>query len=470
VNRTTHTGSRRRHSIVLFLILSIAPLTGCYIDISTLEISPDLPGVADEPKIAVCCYLEEEDLNNDVSYADRARHSYIVLTMFLPVPLFSDLRIGSTPGVIDASDTLGGGYDTRLTAFCEKILHSSYGLHAVRLDDRSGAVEVAALCDEAAEAGCDHLLVVNQREYDTVAFLEGGGTASESIATLRGSLRFPSVSLFRVSDKERLYCSAKNREEFVFTILPWMFWWSSPRPSGFSGGGGFDSYKAEVLDRYGAGDEESSAFRAAQSILTDIFGAVEPGQASYRLGYNFLYGTDGPQNDFLAIMSFSAAAELGNVSAIFAIGWMYELGRGCPVDYAEAMKFYREAVDRGSVKALTAMGNMHHGGKGVPRDFAKAKKWYEKAAEKEELLAMYCLGKMYRDGEGLAPNSTEAVAWFRKAADAGQTDSMLALGVIYRNGQGLPANMTEANKWFRKAARLGDEQAQGVLKEAGLDW
>jgi len=470
VNRTAHFETARQGLTILILIVSTAPLTGCFIDISTLERSPDLPGVDDAPKIAVCCFLEDEDLTNDVSYTDKASHGHYILTMLFPIPLFADKRIGKTPGAIALSDTIDGRYDEDMADLCVKQLVATYGLHAESLDDRTGAIDVAALCGEAAGADCDHLLVINQREYDSVAYFEGEGSYSKGVRTLSGSLRFPSVSLFRVSDGERLYCAAKRKEEFVFTILPWRVWWDGPRPSGFPDGSGFESYETDVLERYGAGDEESSAFKASRSILADIFGARDPGSDSYRLGYNLLNGIDGPQHDMFAFVAFRSAAELGNASAFHAMGWMFENGRGGDVDFAEAMKNYRWAADRGSAKAETSIGCLYLQGKGVETNPEEAKKWFEKAAGKKEPLAMFYLGRIYMQGNGVTQNSIEGVKWYRKAADQGHTLSMCELGAMYRDGQGLPANSTESSKWFRKAARLGDETAQDALKDAGLTW
>jgi TPR repeat protein len=44
-------------------------------------------------------------------------------------------------------------------------------------------------------------------------------------------------------------------------------------------------------------------------------------------------------------------AEQGNVTAQFALGIMYDLGRGVPQDHAAAMSLYRNAAEQGLADA-----------------------------------------------------------------------------------------------------------------------
>ena len=61
---------------------------------------------------------------------------------------------------------------------------------------------------------------------------------------------------------------------------------------------------------------------------------------------------------------------------------MYENGRGVPQDYVEAVKWYRRAAEQGDASARFALGFMYYTGQGVPQDYVEAHKWYNLAASR----------------------------------------------------------------------------------------
>jgi uncharacterized protein len=63
---------------------------------------------------------------------------------------------------------------------------------------------------------------------------------------------------------------------------------------------------------------------------------------------------------------------------------MYNEGRGVPVDYAEAVKWSRKAADQGNATGQYALGFMYANGRGVPRDYVQAHKWWTIAASANE--------------------------------------------------------------------------------------
>jgi TPR repeat protein len=72
----------------------------------------------------------------------------------------------------------------------------------------------------------------------------------------------------------------------------------------------------------------------------------------------------------------------GDVFAQFALGFMYDKGRGVPSDGVEAVRWYRKAAEQGDAEAQASLGNMYAAGRGVPQDYAPAVRWYRKAAER----------------------------------------------------------------------------------------
>ena len=82
-----------------------------------------------------------------------------------------------------------------------------------------------------------------------------------------------------------------------------------------------------------------------------------------------------------ALREWKPLAELGNSSAQYHLGIMYENGQGIPQDYKEAVKWYRNAAEQGYYKAQNNLGLMYGTGLGVPQDYVQAYKWYNIAGE-----------------------------------------------------------------------------------------
>jgi hypothetical protein len=91
-------------------------------------------------------------------------------------------------------------------------------------------------------------------------------------------------------------------------------------------------------------------------------------------------------------------------------------GQRVPQDNGEAVRWYRKAADQGDATAQYALGFMYRRGQGVPRDYAEAARWYRKAADQGDETAQIVLSEMYRDGEGVPQNYAQAVRWFGKVA------------------------------------------------------
>jgi TPR repeat protein len=101
---------------------------------------------------------------------------------------------------------------------------------------------------------------------------------------------------------------------------------------------------------------------------------------------------------------------------------MYDNGLGVPEDDAEAVKWYRKAAEQGNASAQYYLGFMYANGEGVPQDDAEAEKWHRKAAEQGFSFAQVGLGMMYLSGEGVPEDDVAAYAWFSVAAASGDDD------------------------------------------------
>ncbi len=192
--------------------------------------------------------------------------------------------------------------------------------------------------------------------------------------------------------------------------------------------------------------------------------AAEQGnvEAQFALGFMYERGRGVNKDDAEAVKWYRKAADQGVASAQTRLGWMYEEGRGVAQDDAEAAKWYRKATEQGDANAQLFLGSEYLLGDGI-QDYAEAVKWYRKAAEQGDANAQFFLGSGYLLGDGIAQDYAEAVKWYRKAAEQGYASAQNNLGVMYEEGTGVAQDDAEAVKWYRKAAEQGDSDAQNSL-------
>lgn len=72
---------------------------------------------------------------------------------------------------------------------------------------------------------------------------------------------------------------------------------------------------------------------------------------------------------------FIPLAERGNAQAQTYLGFLFETGRGVPMNYTEAAMWYRRAAEQGDSRAQYSLGLLYDRGQGVPRDIVEASKW-----------------------------------------------------------------------------------------------
>lgn len=113
-----------------------------------------------------------------------------------------------------------------------------------------------------------------------------------------------------------------------------------------------------------------------------------------------------------AFAEFRALAEEGDPRAQFALGLMFQTGRGTDRDHGKALHWYRAAADQGLARAQSNLGVLYRRGLGVERDFTQALKWFRKAADQGYARAEYNLAEMYRNGEGVTRDLVQAYVWY----------------------------------------------------------
>ncbi len=117
-------------------------------------------------------------------------------------------------------------------------------------------------------------------------------------------------------------------------------------------------------------------------------------------------------------------------------------------DYATALKEYRPLAEQGDAVAQFALGTMYENGRGVLQNDAKAVRWYRQGAEQGFASAQNSLGKMYRRGRGVPQDDVLAHMWWSLAVARGHEPARK-----YRDG--LAARMPTAQ--LADAQRLARE-------------
>jgi hypothetical protein len=158
----------------------------------------------------------------------------------------------------------------------------------------------------------------------------------------------------------------------------------------------------------------------------------------------------------VALLAFGLALAGANVHADYA------KGRSAFVkgDYAIAGAEFEAAAKVGSVQAMAALGSMYAEGLGVERDDQRAFEWYLRAAEGGNITAQGVVARLYSTGQGTPKNDANALLWARRAAEKGDAESQYIMGVRHAGGLGVKRDSGEALLWFGAAAEQGLVRAQ----------
>lgn len=113
-------------------------------------------------------------------------------------------------------------------------------------------------------------------------------------------------------------------------------------------------------------------------------------------------------------------------------------------DYTAALPDLRAAAEGGNARAQYALGTMYNEGKGVAPDAALAAAWWQKAAMQNHAQAQFALGVLHSSGKGIAKDTIAAHMWFSLAAARGKKNAERLLKVIVR--QMTPEQISEAER------------------------
>jgi len=154
------------------------------------------------------------------------------------------------------------------------------------------------------------------------------------------------------------------------------------------------------------------------------------------------------------------AAERGDVTAQFNLGWCYRNGYGVEQDNMKAFEWYAKAAARGHADAQFNLALCFKHGRGVHQNSPKAAEWCQKSATQGHIDAQNHLAWCYEHGYGVEPCQEKAALWCEKAAAQGDECAQYNLGWRYENGIGVEKSDSKAAEWYAKAAEQEDPVAQ----------
>jgi TPR repeat protein len=189
--------------------------------------------------------------------------------------------------------------------------------------------------------------------------------------------------------------------------------------------------------------------------------AAEMGDASARFHLGLMYekGLGVVSDAQKSEVWYLASARQGDIRAQLALARLYEgTNRDLAVDW------YRRAADLGSPDAQFALGRYFCAGTGGARDFFQGVSWYLKAGEQGDLRALMTVGQLCVGG----PLEHLAVECFKKAAAMGDAEAQFLIGQHLAAGKGAAQDLSEAVEWWHRAALQGYAQAQCALAGACL--
>ena len=115
---------------------------------------------------------------------------------------------------------------------------------------------------------------------------------------------------------------------------------------------------------------------------------------------------------------YKAAAHHKHIKALYALGQLYDAGRGVAQEPQLALTFYLQAAELGHTSAQLIVGTKYDSGYGVMQNHKKARVFYKLAAENGHPRAQFNLGSMLLVGHGGPVNALQAYKWFLLAGNA----------------------------------------------------
>ncbi|CAA6816874.1 MAG: Unknown protein [uncultured Thiotrichaceae bacterium] len=165
----------------------------------------------------------------------------------------------------------------------------------------------------------------------------------------------------------------------------------------------------------------------------------------------------------------SAAVNRGagrTASGVGVAEWYQQRMSGRSTSGADVQSL-QAAANAGDVEALYRLGLLYQSGQGVPADYGKAQQFLERAARSGHAYAQYALALLYRQS-GAAPQIQQSIQWQQKAAQQGHVEAQYGLGMLYANGQHVAKDLHVARHWLQQASQRNHTMAGFALQDLAV--
>ena len=199
----------------------------------------------------------------------------------------------------------------------------------------------------------------------------------------------------------------------------------------------------------------------APALIDYRLSPAERSRAYYLRGYSF-----SAEDLFVsASKDYNRAIEFNpdNPSAIAALAELHFHGQGVTQDRVVAFQLFLKAAQLGNVSAQFHVGYASLGGFGTETNVDEARAWLTRASESGHTPAMTHLARSYREGVAEAPEPETAKVWYEKAYSAGAVDALVALAYMYQNGEFGEKDLAKSITLFTEAAESGSGAGQVSL-------
>jgi TPR repeat protein len=156
-----------------------------------------------------------------------------------------------------------------------------------------------------------------------------------------------------------------------------------------------------------------------------------------------------------AIHEAEIRADRGDSWSLCLLGWMYDKGKGKPLDPSKAVRLYAKSAIQGNATGEYNLGVCYESGHGVKKDMLKAIKYYQAASKQGNTWAQYNLALCHASGEGVSRDASKAAELLQQAADQGDAWAMNALALAFERGNGVPRNPEKGLEYYSRSADRG---------------
>jgi SEL1 protein len=229
-------------------------------------------------------------------------------------------------------------------------------------------------------------------------------------------------------------------------------------------------------------EEDKSMFESAQDYLfgkngkpvdvtksLELLEGLSNKEGTYQSKALFLIGTfyeygEVVERDFKKAMSyFNKSADLGDLEALYELGFMWETGKGVPVNKPLSLLYYTLSSQGRYTLADLTLGYKYAFGHDVVKSCPKAANKYQGVAkivsempeprQEQDLIRL----SETMDSSNERTKEDDIVQFYQYSADIGDPAAQVTMGTLYLQGAyGVPRDYHHAFDYFQQAANRGD--------------